>query len=82
MRHMHGTENYCRPSRIINELPAERLQEIRPRVAQSRPWVPASRSTAAVTKIKPVKGQEWPFRLGQSVEHHKFGEGTVLAFEG
>jgi DNA helicase-2/ATP-dependent DNA helicase PcrA len=32
--------------------------------------------------MKPVKGQEWPFRLGQTVVHGKFGEGTVMSFEG
>jgi DNA helicase-2/ATP-dependent DNA helicase PcrA len=81
VRRMHGSENYSRPSRFIDELPAERLQEIRPRVAPNRPWVPASRP-ATIAKVKPVKGQEWPFRLGQGVAHRKFGEGTVLAFEG
>jgi DNA helicase-2/ATP-dependent DNA helicase PcrA len=81
VRRMHGSENYSRPSRFINELPSERLQEIRPRVASNRPWVPSSRP-APVAKIKPVKGQDWPFRLGQGVSHRKFGEGTVLAFEG
>jgi len=82
VRRMHGSENYSRPSRFINELPAERLQEIRPRVAQSRPWVPASRPAATAARVAPVKGQDWPFRLGQGVAHNKFGEGTVLAFEG
>jgi DNA helicase-2/ATP-dependent DNA helicase PcrA len=82
VRRMHGTENYCRPSRFINELPAERLQEIRPRVAPNRPWVPASRPTATTARVAPVKGQDWPFRLGQGVSHRKFGEGTVMAFEG
>jgi DNA helicase-2/ATP-dependent DNA helicase PcrA len=82
VRRMHGTENYSRPSRFINELPAERLREIRPRVAQNRPWVPASRPTATVARVAPVKGQDWPFKLGQSVTHRKFGDGMVLAFEG
>jgi DNA helicase-2/ATP-dependent DNA helicase PcrA len=29
-----------------------------------------------------VPNQEWPFQLGQPVMHKKFGEGTVVAFEG
>jgi DNA helicase-2/ATP-dependent DNA helicase PcrA len=58
-------------------MPPELLEEIRPRLATSRPYVsarPASTSSFAE--------QEWPFKLGQTVWHDKFGEGMVLAFEG
>ena len=29
-----------------------------------------------------MSDSSWPFRLGEAVQHPKFGEGTVLAFEG
>jgi len=74
VRRMHGSENYCRPSRFIDEMPAGVLEEIRPRMAASRPYQPARPSASL--------DQAWPFRLGQAVLHPKFGEGTVLAFEG
>jgi DNA helicase-2/ATP-dependent DNA helicase PcrA len=77
IRRMFGSENHCRPSRFIDEMPPELLEEIRPRLATSRPYVPARPAgTSSIT------AQEWPFKLGQSVWHAKFGEGMVLAFEG
>ncbi len=84
IRRMHGSENFCRPSRFIDELPDGLLQEIRPRVATSRPWQPAraSRPGGRVSGRAGALESDWPFRLGASVVHPKFGEGTVLAFEG
>jgi DNA helicase-2/ATP-dependent DNA helicase PcrA len=80
IRRMHGSENFCRPSRFIDEMPAKLLQEIRPRMATSRPYRPARPARAARTSG--VVDDSWPFRLGEPVLHPKFGEGTVLAFEG
>jgi DNA helicase-2/ATP-dependent DNA helicase PcrA len=80
VRRMHGSDSYCRPSRFIDEMPAELIEEIRPRMSEHRPYVPA-RPAAPPGRVN-VKGQDWPFRLGQGVTHRKFGEGTVLAFEG
>jgi DNA helicase-2/ATP-dependent DNA helicase PcrA len=80
IRRMHGSENFCRPSRFIDELPAGLLEEVRPRMAASRPYQsarPAPRARPAT-----VTHSSWPFRLGEVVQHPKFGEGTVLAFEG
>jgi DNA helicase-2/ATP-dependent DNA helicase PcrA len=77
VRRMFGSENFCRPSRFIDEIPAEYLEEIRPRTSSSQPWVSARPS--AVTGLS---DQQWPFKLGQAVVHPKFGEGTVMSFEG
>jgi DNA helicase-2/ATP-dependent DNA helicase PcrA len=76
-RRMFGSESHCRPSRFIDELPSKLIEEIRPRIASSRPYVAARPAAASF-----LAGQEWPFRLGQSVHHAKFGAGTVTAFEG
>jgi DNA helicase-2/ATP-dependent DNA helicase PcrA len=77
---MFGSENFCRPSRFIDEMPSKFLEEIRPRTSSRQPWVPArpARHTASAG----LTLKDWPFRLGQSVTHSKFGEGTVMAFEG
>jgi DNA helicase-2/ATP-dependent DNA helicase PcrA len=80
VRRMHGSESHSRPSRFIDEMPAELMEEIRPRLAARRPYVSAR--PAAPPRDAVFKNQEWPFRLGQRVQHRKFGEGTVLAFEG
>ena len=77
VRRMHGQENYCRPSRFIDEMPAELIEEVRPSIGASRPYRPA-RPTGGLSMESPSA----PFKLGQHVLHPKFGEGTVLAFEG
>jgi DNA helicase-2/ATP-dependent DNA helicase PcrA len=80
IRRMHGSENFCRPSRFIDELPEGLLEEVRPRMAASRPYQSARPSSRGRTSSIPDNA--WPFRLGEAVLHPKFGEGTVLAFEG
>jgi DNA helicase-2/ATP-dependent DNA helicase PcrA len=86
IRRMHGSENYCRPSRFIDEMPAGLLEEIRPRIATSRPYKPTRQVRQArpgqMARSATMIDDSWPFRLGQRVLHPKFGEGTVLAFEG
>ena len=76
VRRMHGSENFCRPSRFIDEIPAEYLEEIRPRTSSRQPWVSARPSAS------PPGAEDWPFKLGQVVVHPRFGEGTVMSFEG
>jgi DNA helicase-2/ATP-dependent DNA helicase PcrA len=77
VRRMHGSENFCRPSRFIDEMPAELLQEVRPGISTSRPYRPARPATSYGNDTAGA-----PFKLGQPVLHPKFGEGMVLAFEG
>jgi DNA helicase-2/ATP-dependent DNA helicase PcrA len=74
VRRMYGSESHNRPSRFLGEIPAEFLEEIRPRMGISHAHVPARRHS-------PLQDKN-PFRLGQSVLHRKFGEGTVVSFEG
>ena len=86
VRRMHGSESFSRPSRFIEEIPESLVEEIRPRIAVQRPYVSPqrhshTRSRSQVARTH-VPSQEWPFKLGQPVMHKKFGEGTVMAFEG
>ncbi len=80
VRRMYGSENHCRPSRFLDEIPSGLIQEIRPRMQVQRPWAspkaPEYRSSSSNIK------QDWPFQLGASVNHKKFGSGTVISFEG
>jgi len=80
VRRMFGSENHCRPSRFLNEIPSELIQEIRPRMQVQRPWA----GNRAPEYKKPTSNinQDWPFQLGESVNHKKFGTGTVISFEG
>ena len=76
-RRLHGRENYALPSRFIGELPADVLQEVRPRAMISRP-VYAPRETQMPFSDSPVGS----LSIGQRVMHGKFGEGIVLNCEG
>jgi len=80
-RRLHGSDYYPVASRFIREVPADLIEEIRPRAAVSRPVFRRSEArhgTSAVVDTSDNGG----LRLGQRVEHPKFGEGVVLMYEG
>jgi DNA helicase-2/ATP-dependent DNA helicase PcrA len=83
-RRMHGTDSYGAPSRFLAEVPAELLEEVRPRVQVSRPaYVPAQRAPAMPSRNpKFLDDAPGSLRLGQRVRHQKFGDGVVLNLEG
>ncbi len=74
-RRLHGVDSYGSPSRFIREVPAELIEEIRPRVQVSRPVFTPRRP---MIEDEPASGM----RLGQRVRHGKFGDGVVLNLEG
>ncbi|HKR76434.1 MAG TPA: ATP-dependent DNA helicase [Rhodanobacter sp.] len=77
-RRMHGTEMLARPSRFLAEMPAELIDEVRPRVQVSRPlYAGASRHIDHA----PLQ-EDLPVKLGQRVSHPSFGEGVVVSAEG
>jgi len=76
-RRMHGTEMLARPSRFLGEIPAELVDEVRPRVQVTRP-IYAGRFNQPSASLQ----EELPVKLGQRVSHPSFGEGVVLSAEG
>ncbi len=93
-RRVFGRTSYRDPSRFLSELPAEAIEDVRPRISVSRPLYTAERialsaptAEASATRRRsraaaPLAGEDLPIRLGSRVRHPKFGEGTVLRFEG
>jgi DNA helicase-2/ATP-dependent DNA helicase PcrA len=75
---MHGVDNYAQASRLLAEIPAELIEEIRPNVRVSRPVYRPQYSSSSVFNSEPAPA----IRLGQHVRHGKFGEGIVLNYEG
>ncbi|MGR9107943.1 MAG: DNA helicase II [Gammaproteobacteria bacterium] len=75
-RRLHGRDTFPRPSRFLREIPAGTLREIRAKAKISRP--------VSVAASRPDRGpfSEPAFRLGQRVQHTKFGDGIVLQQEG
>jgi DNA helicase-2/ATP-dependent DNA helicase PcrA len=73
-RRLYGIDTYGQPSRFISELPAELIEEIRPRLQVSRPLFVKRSATLDETPSS--------MRMGSRVRHGKFGDGVVLNFEG
>lgn len=75
-RRLYGQEKNHRPSRFLKELPEDCVEEIRLSTKISRPQ----------GRFSPAMTQEafasTGFNLGQRVVHPKFGEGTILNYEG
>jgi DNA helicase-2/ATP-dependent DNA helicase PcrA len=76
-RRLHGTDSYARPSRFLTEIPAELVEEVRPKMKVSQTGLNRT-SGMRVTKQPSNSGVQ----LGQRVKHTKFGEGVVLNYEG
>ena len=74
-RRLYGRESYPRASRFLREIPGEKLQEVRIRSSISRPVTTSYDSSLGTNGSS-------GFKLGQRVQHAKFGEGTVLQNEG
>jgi DNA helicase II / ATP-dependent DNA helicase PcrA len=74
-RRLYGVDTYGQPSRFIGEVPAELIEEIRPRLQVSRP-VFVKRSAGL------DESPAHSMRMGSRVRHNKFGDGVVLNFEG
>jgi DNA helicase-2/ATP-dependent DNA helicase PcrA len=78
IRRLHGKEVYHRASRFLSEIPNEFLEEVR---LKSKVSAPYRDSFPQPNKFMPAESDSG-LRMGQRVNHHQFGEGTVLQYEG
>jgi len=74
-RMLHGQVRYGIPSRFLDEIPEQLLKRLNARAtpkfaAESAYPAPRSQST------------QYPWRIGQSVMHQKFGQGVIVSYEG
>lgn len=80
VRRVFGHEAYQRPSRFLEEIPKEYLEEIRlGRSNESTMTQGYSKSSQRSSVPVPTQSQ---YGLGKRVRHPKFGEGVVLNCEG
>ncbi|WP_440906063.1 DNA helicase II [Catenovulum sp. SX2] len=77
-RRIYGKDQYHAPSRFIREIPADCVSEIRLNNQISRPAAVGRFSASVVEDSFSQTG----LQLGQRVMHAKFGEGTILNYEG
>lgn len=89
-RRLHGLEVRHLPSRFISEIPQHLLTEVRLRNQTVQPEAvsyytparaPASSRSNMTAAYKDVSVGEH-FKLGQQVSHEKFGQGTIINYEG
>lgn len=95
-RRVYGQTKLHRPSRFINELPEECLNEIRLKTKVSRPvsdfsareshYFEPSHAPQHVSKrnvaTNNMEAQQAGFSIGQKVSHPKFGQGFIMNSEG
>jgi len=87
-RRMYGVDKFAHASRFISEIPSELIEEVRPNIRVSRPVSHARvhQGPAGASRSRKPGGlgesAENDIRLGQRVNHGKFGEGIVLNYEG
>jgi DNA helicase-2/ATP-dependent DNA helicase PcrA len=76
-RMLHGQTRYCLPSAFLEELPEALLRQVNraPAYAASTPSRPAA---PAVDEQSSANG----LRIGQNVQHAKFGTGVIVSAEG
>jgi len=76
-RRLYGKDHYPLPSMFIGEIPKEYIQDIRPKVNTSA----VNNSSVMFNQYK-SEAASGEFNIGQRVHHQKFGEGTVINYEG
>jgi DNA helicase-2/ATP-dependent DNA helicase PcrA len=79
-RFLYGQEISPMPSRFLNEIPAERVEEIRSRTNSIFNSADNGYSTMAPKHTMTLN--ETGFLPGEQVHHQKFGQGTVIDTEG
>ncbi|MFW6092356.1 MAG: DNA helicase II [Pseudomonadota bacterium] len=81
-RRLHGQDTYNRPSRFLQEIPEELVQEVRMSGALERPYGHGAGRSRELDGGGPAEVNVPGLRMGQRVQHAKFGEGVVLQSEG
>ena len=82
-RRLFGEETLTKPSRFIREIPKELIQEVRLKSQIVRPRTKSyANPYGNLSKQDTSEIPDTGLRLGQRVQHLKFGEGVVLNYEG
>jgi DNA helicase-2/ATP-dependent DNA helicase PcrA len=74
-RMLHGQTRYCVPSSFLDEIPANLLLKLNKKAAPT----PTTSLFGGGYSAEPVAGG---LRIGQTVEHAKFGIGVIVSTEG
>ncbi|NOT68123.1 MAG: UvrD-helicase domain-containing protein [Methylophilaceae bacterium] len=78
-RMLHGQVRYGIPSRFLDEIPEQLLLRLNAKAQSARS---ASPQMAPNTDYSRQQKNAMPWKIGQSVNHAKFGNGVVVSYEG
>ena len=88
-RRLHGREHYHRPSRFLDEIPQELLNDLRPKpkVQWANPYTPSTthHDTGFDSHFDTEHHDDHDgegMHLGQRVQHQHFGEGVITQMDG
>jgi DNA helicase-2/ATP-dependent DNA helicase PcrA len=77
-RMLHGQTRYCLPSAFLEELPEALLRKVN----RAPAYTTSAPSRAAASPADSGQSSANGLRVGQSVEHAKFGMGVIVSAEG
>ena len=81
-RRLHGNQTNNRPSRFLDEVPADYVEEVRMGGTVSRPLRHAGINGGDGDIDDSGDSSDSGVRIGQTVRHAKFGKGVILQSEG
>ncbi|MFM9836237.1 MAG: UvrD-helicase domain-containing protein [Methylophilaceae bacterium] len=81
-RMLHGQVRYGIPSRFLDEIPEELLKRLNAKQTLKSGNRDYNELPAMMTKKSGEQKNAMPWKIGQSVNHAKFGNGVVVSYEG
>jgi len=75
-RMLHGQVRYGIPSRFLDEIPDKLIKRL-----NSKP-TPKNYAAGGQYQSTTSTSSQYPYKIGQSVRHAKFGDGVVVSYEG
>jgi DNA helicase-2/ATP-dependent DNA helicase PcrA len=81
-RMLHGQTRYCIPSSFLDEIPESLLLKLNKKAAAGAPAAFGSTGGAHGSRSPAAGPATGGLRIGQTVEHARFGVGVIVAAEG
>ncbi|MDF1795531.1 MAG: DNA helicase II [Coxiellaceae bacterium] len=81
-RSLYGREQFQKASRFLSEMPEELLEHVRPTARVSRMQTGSRHPQKSRSSLGQASIDQTGLNIGQRVSHKKFGEGTILNYEG
>jgi DNA helicase II / ATP-dependent DNA helicase PcrA len=81
-RMLHGQVRYGIPSRFLDEIPEALLKRLNSKPVAKDYATGGNYQATSNQTIAPSQANNYPFKIGSSVRHAKFGEGVVVTYEG